>query len=118
MTIARGDKLRSAQLKMMRAILGRQRITQPHGDLETWVEWVQRVTAEVRQAMEANKIPHWVDAQRCKLDSWHERLGRMSCERWARKTLEWLPEGHRSRGRPCGRWSDQFLNPLLRPLGM
>ena len=85
MTCAREARLGSAQLEMLRTILGRRRILKLDGDQETWVEWVQRVTAEARQEMEANSIPSWIEEQRCRLQSWRGRLSRMNCERWARR---------------------------------
>ena len=71
MALAREAKLRSAQLKMLRTILSRRRILIPAGDIESWVEWIQLVTNEVRQLMENQNIPGWVEEQRERLQRWH-----------------------------------------------
>ena len=112
MTAERDSRLKSTQFKMVRAILGRRRIVQPGGDIESWVEWVQRVTDEARRMMEQFNIPGWIDERRSRLQRWNERLGNMSLERWARRAQNWIPDGHRSRGRPPARWADQLtLSP-------
>ena len=115
MTCVRETQLKRVQLKMMRSILGWGRITNSHGELETWVEWVQRVTDEARVKMERFKIPSWTDEVQVRLRRWHEKLCNMSQERWARKTFDWDPSGYRLRGRPLARWADQ---PQLSPLGV
>ena len=106
MTCAREQKLRRVQLKMLRSILGRKRVIKINGDVETWVEWVQRVTAEVRGIMSDLRIPDWVDEQRSRRAGWCKRLEGMSHDRWARRVLMWEPIGYRRRGRPLVRWAD------------
>ena len=118
MTSTREAKFKSAQFKMLRAVLGPKRIYKPNGDLETWVEWVQRATDEARTAMEIYKVPTWINEPSSRLRNWSERLGQMSTERWARRVLQWSPDGCRRHGRPCSRWSDQLGNVLLSPSGM
>ena len=115
MTRAKETQLQSVQMKMMRSILGKGRATNTHGVMETWVEWVQRVTHEARVKMEHFKIPNWTDEVQVRLCRWHEKLGSMSQERWARKVFAWDPSGYRLRGRPLARWADQ---PQLSPMGM
>ena len=93
-------------------MLGRRRIVSPEGDIETWVEWVQRVTNEARQVMEQFNIPGWIEERRSRLQRWSERLGQMDAERWAQRVQDWIPEGQRARGRPPARWADQLtLSP-------
>ena len=60
MTGEREALLRTTQLKMLRKVLGKQRLVLSEGDLETWVEWIKRSTAEVRQLIVAHKIPNLV----------------------------------------------------------
>eukprot|EP00930_Biecheleria_cincta_P025286 TRINITY_DN18019_c1_g1_i2.p1 TRINITY_DN18019_c1_g1~~TRINITY_DN18019_c1_g1_i2.p1 ORF type:complete len:191 (-),score=22.04 TRINITY_DN18019_c1_g1_i2:243-815(-) len=98
MTNARSAKLRGMQLEMMRAILGRQRICGHNGEIETWVEWMQRVTDEARQLADKNNIPDWTNVQATRLRSWHTRLQQMDSERWAKQVFGWEPAGHRCRG--------------------
>eukprot|EP00959_Pyramimonas_sp_CCMP1952_P455295 9471348-Pyramimonas_sp.AAC.1 len=52
MAAERDSKLKGTQLKMVRAMLGRGRVYKQDGDVETWVDWVQRVTTEARHWME------------------------------------------------------------------
>ena len=90
-------------------MLGRKRIKkQPCGEDESWVEWVQRVTAEVVQLMNAHGIPDWAVEQRSRVQKWGERLQNLDIERWTRRVFLWQPEGHRSRGHPRARWADRF----------
>ena len=96
-------------MKMLRTVLGRRRIANEiTGVVETWVEWVQRVTREVRGLMVDYGVPEWVEVHRDRVRTWSSRLQDMDKERWARKMFEWQPEGRRSRGRPCARWVDEL----------
>ena len=118
MTGTRENALRSTQMKMLRAVLGRGRIKkQPDEEVETWVEWIQRVTHEARLAMKEHKVPDWIEEQRKRLQAWRQKLDSMSKDRWATKVLNWSPEGYRSRGRPLARWSDQAATATLSPQG-
>jgi hypothetical protein len=108
MTAAREEKLKVAQLKMMRTILGRARKrNESTSELETWVEWVQRVTTEARRVMADHNIPHWVDEQAARMRHWNAQVKTMESERWAKHILGWQPEGYRSRGHPRARWADR-----------
>jgi hypothetical protein len=109
MTTIRDTTLRTTQMKMLRCILGRRRLVDSGtGEVETWVEWVQRVTREARQAMAENAVPDWVEEQRRRVSKWSNQLENMDQERWAKKVLNWQPDGRRSRGHPCTRWEDKF----------
>ena len=113
MTDAREEELRSTQLKMARAMLGKKRRTVAQADseaqtVESWVDWVRRVTPEAREAMRTHCVPDWVELQRDKLQRWDGRLQQMECHRWTRRVLDWQPEGRRSRGHPRMRWSDRL----------
>ena len=111
LTGTREAKLRSTQMKMLRATLGKKRIMDHStGDIETWVEWVKRATGDARQAMNDHHSPDWVGEQRERLQRWGNRVGRMDDARWAKRVLEWMPEGRRSRGRPCARWADRYAD--------
>lgn len=98
---------------MLRTILNRKRLIIipagcAEGVEESWVEWVQRVTAEAREAMQSHGIPEWVDLQRSMLRQWGERVQHMDKYRWARRVFDWDAAGLRSRGHPRARWTDTF----------
>eukprot|EP00973_Karenia_brevis_P095152 12425919-Karenia_brevis.AAC.1 len=106
MTCTREASLRSAQMQMLRKIIGRKRIKEPHGDLETWVAWVQRVTEEARQAMDTHSVPDWVDVQRLRKQLWKDRLEDMHANKWAKQVFDWTAVGWRARGHPRARCAD------------
>ena len=127
MTKAREQKLRTAQRRMLRSILGkgRAKLQPEHVDdeessqscslassdgteaVESWVEWIKRVTADAEVAMEKVGIPDWVEEQHKIKWRWCGHVCRSEDGRWSRKILEWTPQtGHRNQGRPYCRWSD------------
>ena len=115
MTSARKQALKSAQMKMVRTILSRRRlVTYPSVDdgdsvgLETWVDWVRRVTADARKEMANNGVPDWVDECGRTIQRWGKKFRNMESYRWARRVLDWQPDSWRARGRPRARWSDQL----------
>ena len=113
MTSRRCGQLMSVQMRMLRAVLGRKRLTYPTGDVERWVSWVQRTTHEVRREMHLHGIPRWEDAQKTRLNGWYEKLLRMAPERWAKRAFSWDPIGFRQRGHPCSRWCEQLPIDVL-----
>eukprot|EP00959_Pyramimonas_sp_CCMP1952_P277324 5797871-Pyramimonas_sp.AAC.1 len=74
MTVERDSKLEGTQLKMARAMLGRGRKYKPDGDVETWMDWVRRVTMEARQVMKHHDVPIRTEERRSRLQRWSERL--------------------------------------------
>ena len=108
MTDAREATLRTTQLKMLRAMLGKKRLMTDGGETETWVDWVKRVTADARQLMELHKITDWNVEVRDRICKWATRVKNMDNDRWAKVALGWQPDGLRSRGRPRIRWTDQL----------
>ena len=114
LTRVRESILRTIQLKMLRTMLGKQRFLLPNGSLETWVDWMKRTTSDVRQLMVSNKIPEWPTEQRMRVQKWAQKLGEMGSDRWAKKALDWQPEGFRSRGHPLTRWSGQLETRMTR----
>jgi len=118
MTSARKAQLRSMQMQMLRKILGRKRITtEPGGDIETWVEWVQRVTTEVRQVMRTHGVSDWVEERCLRMKRWSCKVKDMNSDLWAKRVLYWSPAGCRSRGHPRTRWADQLKALSLSPEG-
>ena len=75
MTGGREQRLQSTQMKMLRTILARKSLAKPttepdEDDIESWVDWVRRVTAEASEAMKTYNIPDWVVEQREKVRRW------------------------------------------------
>jgi len=125
MTRAREGKLRTAQRRMLRTILGKGRASlekedsdsesksiassNPNEALEGYVEWIQRVTAEVEAAMVSAGVPDWVEEQQRRKWRWCSHVCRRTDGRWKRCVLEWIPDGgHRCRARPVLRWADSI----------
>ena len=85
------------------------------GDLirEDYVEWIQRATQQVEQAMQNCGVSDWVREQRRRVWKWAKKVASATDGRWSHEILLWEPRGLRPRGRPHLRWSDQ-LNKYLR----
>ena len=84
----RENKLRTTQRKMLRSILGKGRATVNAKDdgssltgsmvsscssgeaVESWADWIQRVTAEATNAMQKVGVPDWVEEQRKRKWTW------------------------------------------------
>ena len=112
MTASRDQTLNSTQLKMIRQMLGRQRLQQ-----ETYVEWIRRVTSEARRLMAAHGIANWTDLRKKRMIAWRVRLEGMAASRWSKRVFDWQPDGRRSRGHPVQRWKDEVEFPPLSPQG-
>ena len=108
MISSRMAKLQGTQRKMLRAILGRRRLLTADGCVETWVEWVQRVTHEARKLAETHNVSSWEDIHSARMRQWANRLAETSPSRWVNRVLSWDPDGGRRRGRPHTRWADQL----------
>ena len=112
MTKKREGLLRSAQRRMLRAILRRGRKRLPNNndegeaELESWVEWVKRTTVEAESLYKEFGGMDWVREQRRRKWQWAGHIARRTDERWTRRVLDWEPWGVRKRGRPCARWTD------------
>ena len=106
-------------MKMMRSMLGRRRIIKQtlcieaetddkqEPEIETWVEWVIRVTREARETISINDVRDWVDEQRDRRQRCANQLAKLEDGRWTNEVMDWQPEGWRARGRPKTRWTDQ-----------
>ena len=127
MTQSRERRLRGAQRKMLRKILGLGRRKLPADDemesatsrsdsgsssvpssksedLEPWTEWVVRVTrrAELQAAMAG--VADWVTEQRKRKWQWAGHIVRREDARWGHRMLDYVPSGRRSAGLPVTRW--------------
>ena len=77
--------------------------------LESYPDWIKRVTAEVEEAMRLTGVPDWVEECRRRKWLWCGHVYRRHDGRWTRKILNWTPEaGARERGHPFRRWSDDL----------
>ena len=126
MTRAREQKLRTAQRRMLRAILGKGRSQlDAHSDadshtdttvsshdsdnLESWVDWIHRVTEEAIAAMARAGVPDWIEEQQRRKWRWAGHVCRRYDGRWTKQVLEWTPSGgHRRQGHPFSRWCDDI----------
>jgi hypothetical protein len=108
MTESRNKQLATVQKKMLRAILGRRRkVDQTNGSTESWVDWIKRVTGEVKVLMATHSLQSWVDVRKIRAKAWLEKVRAMEEDRWAKRVLNWTPQGRRARGHPRARWLDE-----------
>ena len=105
-------RLQTTQRKMLRLILGhgRRRLTTDSGiELETWVEWIQRVTRRAEQKMKEFGYLDWSTLQHRQKLQWSKKLEEFEEARWARLAYHWRPDlsikTWRARGRPRKRWT-------------
>ena len=128
---AEEQKLRVAQRRMLRAVLGkgRRRLEQKSSSsdgatsdveegtqggrveeelhIETWISWLQRTTEDVKAAMSKLKMNDWVTTARQRQWSWACKVVSHASERWTARILLWQPkQGYRLVGRPRLRWLD------------
>jgi hypothetical protein len=124
MTYGRENLLKTTQRKMLRKILGSQRQTtkpqssssedfevqsddeQADETLESWIDWIRRVTFESEKHFVQIGGRDWVEEQRRRKWHWAGHVARRTDARWARLLIDWTPHGCRSRGHPATRWSD------------
>ena len=121
-----------AQRRMLRAILGKGRrivereetsstedqhesndgaqddsSMEDEGQLESWADWFQRTTTEVRSAMTKLKMDDWVTTVRKWQWKWASKVVQHDAQRWIVRILHWQPkEGMRQVGHPRARWID------------
>ena len=136
MTADRARRLRSAQRRMLRKILGMSRLLVAPSDqakenetssdstetddeleewqedaefcLEDWVDWIIRTTHLAEASCVKAKVQDWVQQQRRKYWRWAGHVARRSDGRWSTLLLDWVPVGSRAQGRPRKRWSDDL----------
>ena len=131
--LARSEErtLRTAQRRMLRAILGKHRrliqtdisshsetsgseaaageVEEPgvEEELESWADWLKRTTSEAEAAMRKVGVDDWVTLLRKGKWFWASRVSHHSSMRWTARVLYWQPaEGLRSVGHPLLRWLD------------
>ncbi len=79
--------------------------------LEPWVDWIRRATSISEDLASKYGICDWVDEQRRRKWKLAGHTARRGDGRWSSKLLQWLPlRGHRSRGHPVKRWSDELVD--------
>ena len=115
MTTPLTKRLQTTQRRMLRLILGqgrRRHLADSGFTLETWVEWIQRVTRRAEEKMQELGYLEWTALQRRQKPQWAEKLEEFDEDRWARVAYKWRPElflhTARARGRPRKRWTDDL----------
>ena len=102
------QRIRRTQMRMMRMIMGRSRHRAQDGqDVESWVDWLKRVTNEAKEIMKAHRVPDWLKLVQQRQEKWKNRLESLEVENWAKQVYEWMPIGCRRKGRPLKRWEDK-----------
>ena len=86
-------------------------------ELESWVDWIKRVTHEADAAMRKAEVPDWIEEVRRRAWKWAGHVARRTDGRWTRKVLGWKPEGVRRPWRPMRRWTDGIDELVRQELG-
>ena len=132
MTVSLEEKLRSAQRRMLRMILGspRKQLPGPRdgadattnnntniqygtSSLEPWVAWVRRTTHTAEHIYTKFGYDSWVDMQRRRKVEWVQHVNNRSAGKWSYRSLQWDPDitGSIAKRRPHGprrRWTDDM----------
>ena len=77
---------------------------------ESFVEWIQRTTAEAESVMNKLHLADWVHEQRRRKFRWAGHVARREDGRRSTTVLDWTPEGCRNRGHPTTRWEDELVS--------
>ena len=94
--------------------------------LESWADWIQRVTHEVEEWNDKLGIKSWLELQRRRKHQWAGHLARRTDGRWSFQMLDWQPEGGprqgglgpgRRQARPKKRWEDELNDHVRRLTG-
>ena len=88
-------RLQTTQRKMLRLIFGhgRWRLVADSGlTLETWVEWIQRVTRKAEDKMKELGYLDWGTLQSRQKAQWAKKLEESREDRWARVAHRWRPD--------------------------
>ena len=75
-------------------------------ELEPWPEFIQRVTHHIEDLLDSICLEDWVVLHRRRKWNFLHRVASARDDRWSKLLLAWKPQGVRSAGRPCTRWSD------------
>ena len=80
------------------------------GEVESYVDWLKRVTVKVLATARNSGADSWVTSYRRRK---YRFAGKVACcgdDRWSHKLLFWEPISSRGRrvGRPTARWDDDF----------
>ena len=114
MTRERERKLRTAQRKMLRQVLGIP--WGPEADeldnVESFVTWITFATSKIKGFVETGALLDWVSEQRKRKWKWAGHCARRTDNRWTRRFLDFQLPTSRARGRPRARWSDDIVKFL------
>ena len=91
--------------KLLRQVCG------PPGSIDwssPWHEILHEWNGKVARMTAANAMRPWSDT--CLLQYWKlgSYVARLPAERWAKRVLEWEPDGRRSQGRPREVWDSKL----------
>ena len=117
MTTEQASKVRRAQRRMLRLILGHGRRKIEGGEVEPWHEWVQRATAQAEARLLKLGLKDWVTTHYQHKWRWACKIASMDTDRWAWRAAAYTPEfelrSQRDVGHPHRRWSDQITSFLI-----
>ena len=95
---------------MLRYVLRIFRRKDANGEVEEWVNYMQRSAQTVDTEREQHNIEEWSLSSRRQKWRFAGKTARQADDRWSRLLLEWQPTfGHgRLPGRPKTRWCDSI----------
>ena len=129
MTAERERRLRTAQRKMLRAIVAVSRVSADMRSsssvssagidevaeisedeaLEPWEDWIRRATSISEGLAKQVGIKDWTRVQRIRKWRLAGHIARQTDCGWSTKVLDWCPSGGRRRaGHPSKRWGDSI----------
>ena len=96
----------------------RSESTSQQEEVESWADWIKRVTRQIGEQPHRLNIQSWVFRARAAKWNWAQRVASHGTDRWAHKVLSWDPmyfcdgphsQAHRPPGRPKLRWVDEII---------
>ena len=98
-------------------------VEETNDDLEPWVDWIKRVTAEARARISQLNIEDWTTTQRRRKFQWAKQVVCGPVDSWAMKVSLWRPDNdpdgspHRRPGRQKTRWTDSLRMLVMETYG-
>ena len=120
-TVSSADEglLIRTERRMLRMILGvrrrvRNRCQDGTAELEPWVQWIKRASAEAKQRVTELGMTNWVQQFRRQKWRWAGELVRGDTSKWSYIAMDWAAEhengARRDAGRPQKRWDDFMVS--------
>jgi len=96
LTASQEQQLQRTERRMLRMICGtprRKEAASPSttDDLEPWVAWIKRATAEADRGMSSLQIEGWVQQYRRQKWKWAGNLVRNGGAKWSFRAMLWMP---------------------------